>query len=298
MKAHHSIMMNLPELERLLSLVELRAEVNCIEGLDEFRRLLEKDSDGRVLRFLTQAVQKLVGRKRGGIAFVIAERYRQTGDLKSLRKLFATDDPYVKESVLNALWEKPGSNPAIGPGIVKLAIESATHPALEVRSEACSVLQNQCAWGVDVSAALGPLQSLLKDQKDRVRRQAAYAVGNFAKGKYDMPEHIVLLGRNVKYRDKFVREASAWALWQLSRCKHDIGPAVPELVWLLTDPEEYNEPRKKAAGALIHYAKKSADNRDQVKESVREVNLDLKRKEIRRFLDELGSLKFRERSLR
>jgi hypothetical protein len=281
-------MIDSSELDRLLSLVEFRAVGNYVEGLDAFRNLLDKDSDRTVLRFLTRALRSLEGQRRGGIAFILAEHFRQIGDLANLQKLFATDDPCVKESVLNALWGEPGSNPQMGPGIIQMAIDATNHSAPEVRTEGCSVFQNQCAWGVDVSHALAPLQSLLKDQNDRVRHQAAYAVGNLAKRKYDMAEHIPLLRRNVKHKDMYVREASAWALWQLSRSKHDIGSAVPELVWLLTDTEEYNEQRKKAAGALIHHAKKSADNGKQVKQSIQGVRLDSKRKEIKRFLDQLA----------
>ncbi|MHC4405612.1 MAG: hypothetical protein ACYTG0_38695 [Planctomycetota bacterium] len=87
-----------------------------------------------------------------------------------------------------------------------------------------------------------------------------------------------------------VREASAWALWHLSRHKVDIGSAIPELVWLLTDDEEYNGLRKNAAGALIHHAKKSPDNATQVTECARGVTLNQEDKEIKRFVDQLASL--------
>jgi hypothetical protein len=279
------------ELGRLLSLVVFDASLSVVEGLDAFRDLLQKDSDGRVLRFLKREMTKLEGKQRGGVAFVIAEHYRRRGDLKNLRKLFAINDAEVKQSVLNALWEEPGSNPQMGPGIVQLAIQATDDPSPGVRTEACYVFQNQCAWGVDVSGAVTPLQSLLNDRSNRVRHQAAYAVGNLAKGKYDVSRNVAPLRRNVRHRDTYVRESSAWALWQLSRHKHEIGSAVPELVQLLTDDEEWDGPRKNAAGALLHHARKSAANAKQVNERVKSVCLDLKRKEIKRFLEQLASLK-------
>lgn len=277
------------ELERLISRVEFRQESNEAEGIDEFRDLLEVDREGRVLRFLCRSLPKLKGQVRGGIAFVLAEHYRKTGAVQSLRELFASNDEYVRESVLNALWGEPGSNPEPGPAIVQMAIDAANDASPGVRTEVSYVLQNQNAWGVDVAAGIGTLRSLLKDPNSRVRHQAAYAVGNLAKSKRDMTSCIAQLRRNVKHKDMYVRESSAWALWQLSRYKHDVSSAVPELVWLLTDTEEYNEPRKKAAGALVHHARKSPENTKVVKAQVQSVVLDKSRREIRKFIEELAA---------
>ncbi|MHC4405611.1 MAG: hypothetical protein ACYTG0_38690 [Planctomycetota bacterium] len=179
-------MVDTAELERLLSLVEYRAEVASVEGLDEFRDRLKDDSNGRVLGFLKRALPKLEGERRGGIAFVIAEHYRETGDVKSVRRLFATDDACQRTGVLDALWAGPGSTPEMGRAIVQMAIDAADDPSPAVRTEASRVLQCQCDWGVDVSAGIAPLRSLLKDRSHRVRHQAAYAVGNLARRKYDM----------------------------------------------------------------------------------------------------------------
>ncbi len=284
--------METSELNRLLALVEFRPVGNYVEGLDAFRDLLEQDEAGLVLKFLTRALRKLEGRKRSGIAFIVAEHFAKDGDLKNLQRLFGTDDSGVKQSVLSALWGDPRAFPKLGPGIVALALAATQHPAPEVRAGACSVLQNQCAWGMDVSGALAPLQSLLEDSSPRVRRYAAAAVGNLAKDGHDLSGHVARLRQNVKHPDMYVRESSAWALWQLSRAKHDIGSAVPELVWLLNDPEEYDEQRKKAAGALLHHARKSAANRQQVKEAVRAARLGgSPRRHVRSFLDQLGERK-------
>jgi hypothetical protein len=280
-----------PELHRLLSLVKFDARLNHVEGLDAFRRLLEGDSQGDVLQFLNQEMGALDGERRSGIAYVLAENYRLTGELAKLQQLFAIDDSDVRESVLNALWGEPGSNPQMGPGIVQLALQAAAAPAPGMRTEACSVFQNQCAWGVDVSAALAPLQVLLADPVPRVRHQAAFAVGNLAKRKYDMSQHMAQLRRNIRHADVFVRDAGAWALWQLSRHKHDIGPAVPELVEMLTDNEEWSGPRKNAIGALLHHARKSTYNAQLVEQCVSRANLNLKIKEIPRFLEILARLR-------
>lgn len=278
------------ELRQLLSLVQFDARLNCMEGLTAFRHLLEQDSDGSVGRFLNRELPTLEGKRRCGVAWALADHYRQTGNLKSLQQLYADDDKEVKSSVLNALWGQPGSNPEMGPGIVQLAMDGANQASPAVRAEACSVFQNQCGWKVDVSGAVAPLHRLLSDDSDRVRSQAACAVGNLAKGKYDMSEHVAQLGQNARREDISVRNYSAWALWQISRNKHDIGVAVPELVQLLADNDDWNDPRKNAAGALLHHAKKSSQNREQVMQCLKMVQLDPKYKEIRRLQEGLASM--------
>lgn len=279
------------ELRQLLSLVQFDARLNCMEGLTAFRNLLEQDSDGSVVRFLNRELPRLESKRRGGIAYALAEYYRQTGNLQSLQQLYASDDFEVKTSVLNALWGRPGSNPEMGPGIVRLAIDATSHASPEVRAEACSVIQNQCGWKVDVSNAVAPLLRLLSDDCDRVRSQVACAAGNLAKRKYDVSHHIVPLAHNVRHKDVSVRNYSAWALWQISRAKHDIGDAVPELVQLLADDEDWNDPRKNAVGALIHHAQKASGNLEQVRRCLETVRLDPKYKQIQRFQEQLAGMK-------
>jgi hypothetical protein len=278
------------ELDRLLSLVVYESDIDSVEGLFAFCDLLETDSDGRVLQFLKRQLPKLDDRRRGGIAWVLAGHYFKNGDLKAIRRLFATDDDTIKASALDAVCGEPTANPQLGPGIVELAIEGARHPSAPVRTAACVVFQNQAAWGVDVSAAIGPLRSLLADRSKWVRHQAGYAAGNLAKGKYDLSPLLAQLRRNLKHNDQFVHGPSAWALWQMSRSKHDIGPAVPELVQSLKHDEDWEEPRRNSAGALLHHAKKSADNAQQVRRCVRRVRLDSRRREIKRFLEQLANL--------
>jgi hypothetical protein len=284
-------MATLTELKRLLALVVWDPRLSVTEGLTPFRDLLEHDADGHVLRFLNRELPKLQDQKRGAIAFAIAENYRRKGDVKKLQELFAIDDENVKSSVLDALQGEPGSNPQMGPAIVQMAIQAARDASPAVRTVASSVIQNQCAWGVDVKDAIAPLQDLLEDANPRVRHQAAYAAGNLAKRKYNMSACIAQLRTNVKHSVLYVREASAWALWHLSRSRHDISSAVHELVWLLTDEDEYNGPRKQAAGALIHHAKKSPENAAVIRDRVRAAALDEEHKEIRRFVSDLGQLK-------
>lgn len=279
------------ELNRLLTLVEWDPRLNVVEGLDAFRGLLEDDADGHVLRFLNLALPKLQGQRLAGIAFVIAEHCRIKCDLSNLQKLFATEGVDVKESVLDALQGEPGGHPQMGAGILQMAIEGIQHESPAVRIVACSVVQNQCSWGVDVKDAIMLLQDLLKDAISRVRVQASYAIGTLAKHKYNMSASISQLRRNVKHDDMYVREASAWALWQLSRSKHDITAAIPDLIWLLTDKEEYNEQRKKAASALLHHAKKSSANTKAVKEHAGAASFNLELNEVRKFVVELNTLK-------
>ncbi len=278
------------QIARMLEQVKYDARMKVIEGLTPFRDALRKDADGSVLRFLNRRMPELQGGIRGGIAFAIAEHYLLTGDVENLRTLFCREDVDEKARVLDALWGDPRSNPQMGPAVVQLAVEGMSEASPKVRSSACRVVQNQCAWGSDVMAAVPRLRSLLEDASDDVRCFAAYAVGNLAKRRYDMESHIADLVANVKGRNIHLRAASAWALWQLSRFKHDIGPAIAELARLLSDRDECNEPRKRAAGALLHHAKKSASNAAQVKQQVKKVGLDADCKEVKRFLEQLGKL--------
>jgi len=67
----------------------------------------------------------------------------------------------------------------------------------------------------------------------------------------------------------------------------DIGPAVSDLARLLASRQDYDEPRKQAAKALLHRARKSPEARDRVIEALAIVKLDSARKEVKRFLDRL-----------
>ena len=223
-------------------------------------------------------------------AFHRANALREAGDLAALRKLFEAGDDAVKASVLNGLYGEPGANPEMGPGIVSLAIEGASHPSKEVRYWACSVFQNQSAWGVDVATAVEPLLALLSDSEAEVRRMAAFAAGNVYKRRFDFARHFITLRRLLGDSALYVPEAAASALVKMSRAKFDIGPAIPELMRLLGDSSDNDEPRKKAASALLNHAKKSPQACDQVRKAIRRVKLEPQRKEVKRFLDKLSDL--------
>jgi hypothetical protein len=278
------------QLRHLLSLLADQKDYKYAEGLHAFHALLRKDVNGHVLRFLNRQLRSLRGKARGGVAYVVAGHYREVSNLNRLRKLYAIGDAEVQESVLFALWGRPGPNPRMGPGIVQLAVEATSHPVPAVRTGACFVFQNQAAYGVDVSPAVDPLRSLLADRSGRVRSQAAYAVGNLARRRYDMSRHVSPLRRNLTHKDMFVRESSAWALSKLACFKHDIGSVVPDLV-LLLEKDEYDAARKNAAGVLLHYAKKSAANAIQVKQAVEGANLDSRQKEIHKLVNQLVALR-------
>lgn len=278
------------ELRQLLTLVQFDARLKCTEGLEALRELLRDDPDGTVVRFLNRELPRLEGQRRGGVAWVLAEHYLHVGDLPRLHRLYSEEDIDVKSNVLDALSGDPGSVPELGQGIVQLAIDATGHSSPEVRAAACSVIQNQCGWKVDVSNAVAPLLRLLNDDSDQVRMLAACAVGNLAKRKYDLLQHVVPLGHNVRSQDISVRNYSAWALWQISRNKQEIGAAIPELVGLLTDDEGWNDPRKNALGALLHHAQKTPDNREQVRRCLQAVELDPTCKQIQRFQKQLAEM--------
>ena len=215
---------------------------------------------------------------------------REAGDLPAIQALYATGDAEIQQSVLNALWGEPGSNPEMGPGIVALAVQGSAHPSAGVRTEACFVIQNQSAWRVDVTLALEPLLKLLQDPHPNVRRMAAFATGNVSRRKYDLSPHLPALIRLLRDEDRYVREAAPWALAQLSRAKYDLAPALPNLFWLLMLEDDFDAPRKNAVGALLHHARKSPENAALVKQLCQEAVLNPELKFIQRFLDQLQSL--------
>lgn len=223
-------------------------------------------------------------------AFHRANALREAGDLAALQRLFRSGDAAVKAGVLNGLAGEPGRNPDMGPGIMALAVEGARHPSPEVRCWACSVFQNQNSWGVDVATAVAPLLTLLGDPDAEVRRMAAFATGNVNKRRFDFAPHFTALRRLLLDEALYVPEAAAWALAKMSRARFDIGPAVPELVRVLATSQDYDEPRKKAASALLHHAKRSPEARDQVERAIAGVALETRRKEVKRFLDNISDL--------
>jgi HEAT repeat protein len=223
-------------------------------------------------------------------AFHRANELREVGDLDGLKKLFESGDAAVKAGVLNGLTGEPGHNPAMGPGIIALAVEGASHPSPEVRHWACFVFQDQSGWGVNVADAVGPLLTLLSDSDAEVRRMAAFATGNVYRRRFDFAPHFSALRRLLGDKALYVPEAAAWALAKMSRARHDIGLAVPQLLRVLASGQDYAEPRKAAARALLHHAKKSRVACDQVKQAIASVKLDHQRKEVKRFLDRLSGL--------
>ena len=74
----------------------------------------------------------------------------------------------------------------------------------------------------------------------------------------------------------------------MARAKHDMGAAVSDLVLMLAVNDDYDQPRKEAASALLNYAKQSKEAR--VRWAIRDAPLDVQRKEITRFLKRLGDL--------
>lgn len=271
------------ELSQLLAGVHFDPRFSVVEGLTVFRDRLDRDTDGRVERFLLRHLSLVEDRARSGVAFIIAERQARCEKVAALRRLYATDDPHVKQGVLNGLWSGPHKNPKLTQLLVMLACDGLRQPVSSVRQHACSLIQNQAAWKVDVSEAVELVQSLLDDPESSVRRTAAFAVGNLAKSKYDMSTSVMDLSRNARDANIHVREAATWALWQLSRARHDISAAVPALIKVVRDKDDWNGPRKNAIGALLHHASKSPANAVLIRSNVAQAKLNRDLAEIQKF---------------
>jgi hypothetical protein len=276
------------ELSDLLEQVRYRSELSYFEGLEPLRRRLSKDEDGEAVRYLESRFPELEPPRTAGVAFALAERYRDLGDLTAIQRLYAVGDAAVQRYVLNALWD-PGPH-GLGPGIVALAVNAAAHSDARVREEACWVLMNQAASKSDVSTGVEPLRRLLEDPAASVRRQAAYAVGHFGKHcRHDLTAQLPGLRRNLTDSDRYARTAAAWTLWQLSRKRYDIASAVPELVALLGLKDDVGDQYKNAVGALLHHARKAPEHARAVAAAVSAADLDGENKTVRRLLDELAT---------
>lgn len=258
------------ELTELLSHVTHNRGYNAVDGLDPFRHLLDGDSAPAVRGFLERELPDLESRIQSAIAFVLAEHLFREDDLPALQRQYASDHAEVKQGTLGALTGKPRAGSETGPGVVRLALEGCSHPAPGVRAEACRVLMNQCAWKIEVSEGREPLLALLSDPNAEVQQAATAAVGHLALHKYDMTPHILPLCANLAHEKSWMQDISAWALWSLSRARHDVSAAVPPLLTLLWTEQEWNGPQRRAAGALLHYAKKSAANAAALREALRE----------------------------
>jgi hypothetical protein len=286
-------MVKLSELRQIVALALAEEpssylEPNYHDAIFQLGILLKREGTGKTVRFLHAEMNKVQGEKRGRLAYVLAKHYFQKGDVPRLRSLYDEEEPAVQQSVLDALWVDPGPGAALA--ALGMAIEATESQSPGVRTAACFVIQNQCA-AVDASAAIVSLKRLLADRSADVRRQAACAAGNLAKQRYHVSTLLPQLRRNMKHKNRSVRNYSAWAVWQLSRSKHDVAAAVPDLVRLLGVEEENNEHRKNAVGALLHHARKSADNARQVQAAVKGAKLNREYREIPPFLSKLAKLR-------
>lgn len=279
------------DFRRLLSLVTYRREYNVVEGLDAFHDLLQRgETSAAVEQFLARALDETVGRVRGGLAFVLTKFYVKTGDIGKIELLCKNDDVAIRASVFDGLSDDPTGHAGLGERIVELAKEAVRDPRCEVRYMACRALQNQGGWAIDVSSTVGAVGALLADSSAMVRMQAACAIGNFARSKYDLAAYREPLMTNLRDGDVSVREWSAWALWQFVRYGYEIGPAVHDLTQLLFD-EEAREPfRKNASRALLKYAKRSRSNAEIVRHEVAATRRSSSSGVVRKFSESLARL--------
>jgi HEAT repeat protein len=95
-------------------------------------------------------------------------------------------------------------------------------------------------------AAVPLMQRLLEDQNSKVRMEAAFALGNLARGKtLREPSAVQALTRALRDPDAQVRETAAWALAEMGP---DAASAIPELQRLLSEKDR--KVRLQAAASL------------------------------------------------
>jgi|GEM_PF-5342754 len=252
------------ELQELISKVSYDARLKYVTGLPPLHALLRKDVDGSACAELTRVWQPLTGMPRAGVAFVLAERARETGDIARLRALLADEDIDVKAYVLDALCGSPECGNDPGSAMLELAIQLTQHPAAKVRAAACRAIQNQAAYKTPANAAVDPVRSLLSDPDGLVRLHATCAVGQLAKQKLDVSSCLEQLQVNLSSQDPSLQKHIAWALWQMANSRHDIGPAVTGLLGLLKSENDRTDIRRSAAGALLAFARRNSANFDLV----------------------------------
>jgi hypothetical protein len=255
------------ELQELISKVGYDSRLKYVTGLPALHALLRKDDDGKVRAELTRAWRHLTGMPRAGIAFVLAERARETGDIDRLRTLLEDEDIDVKAYVLDALCGSPESGKDLGPAMLQLAIQATQHPAAKVRAAACRAIQNQAAYKTPANAAVDPIRGLLSDPDDLVRLHAACAVGQLARRKLDVSTCLEPLLQDLGVQDPYVQKHIAWALWQMANSRHDIGAAVSGLIGMLKSSNDRTDIRRNAAGALLAFARQRSANCELVMKS-------------------------------
>lgn len=277
---------SIEETQRLLQ--SLQIEKDVLDNDHQIFRALANDRDGSILRLLRSEQSRATRKVQGPLAFYIARRCAEIGDVETVRILYVNGEFGVKASVLNALWAA-ASFPSVVPTAQELIRDGVGSPDQRVRAEACRAAQNLAADRVDMSEFVPCLIKLLSDPSAHVRLATACAVGIFGKhGKYNLSAHIAPLANNLKDTERFVRTYSAKALWRLSR-RHDIAGAIEALVSLLSqDDWDLKEARKNCSGALLHHARKSASNLVEVRRQLDLVAPKTTNKEMLALRDKLS----------
>jgi hypothetical protein len=283
-------MSTIGELETLLAHAPYDSDVQFVGYSGEITKALESDSD-TAIRLLMREILGASGKKRSVLTYILVQHLVSVGDLANIGILWAEDDPQVREAVLNGMAYAHCPNVEVETAIVNIAVAGSESPVPSIRKMTCHLLKERSTKEVDMTAAINSLYRLLSDESQAVRHMACYAIGHFAKiSRYDLNRFIELLRDNAEHTHVHVRDAAGWALWQFSRHKYSIAIAVPQLLAILNDPDSYNEPRKKAVGALLHHAKKSAENAQSVLALVKQHPFDVRHKETLKFVEQLNAL--------
>ena len=284
--------MNFESLDAALSTLLAGDSSDAGPSMDVIRNQLS-GADGSekaalVLRLCDAARMSDMG-VSGKLVFLAAEALFSSGDLASLDEVFREiREPMRRRAALNALWAKPPSQEA-GEYAVRCAVENLSHSDHRVRTEACSVVQNQAGWKTDVALAIPGLLACLRDREATVRMQAGAAVGNVAKGRrrYDLGSALQSLQTNLSDSSPWVRQMAGWALWQLAKKRvHDLS-SVPSLFSVLSRQDSEREDRKAAIGALLAIAKISDAARLVVLQASRAAELRLELREVDGLLRKL-----------
>lgn len=274
------------EFWQIVKAMRFAPEWNGVDGTSPVHARLRKSDGGFFLEFLRRKLETFEPEIQKAVIFLIAQRLAELGDAEEIRRAYSPLDSQLKAEMLQGLADAPASTACVA---FELALDALIDPAPEMRGAGCRVVHNLSAKGVNAELAVPFLLTLVSDPSDHVRMYAMCAVGGLAKDGYHLQEFVSALLPNLLEDNWSVRTYGAGAIWKPSR-KHDISESIPTLAQVLLHSEpEWEEARKNAVGALLHFARKSSAHSAKVFRALPWDKLDRNRKEIQKLAEKLSA---------